>query len=110
MPESNELYRVNHPAKLYINNRVIQDKTLSILSEFERKTKNYFNSDIQKADFANNAVEETKKVNDWVSNATNHKITKIFDEIPRDTKLVILNTLYFKGLLLKFYSNFNEII
>lgn len=90
-------FQTSKPAQLSINNRVVTDKDTNILPDFEQRIKNYFNASLQRADFKNNAVEETKKVNDWISNATNHKITKIFDKIPEETSFVVLNALYFKG-------------
>ena len=92
-----EYYEEPSPVQLLINNRLIQDNSFEVLPHFEQRIKTYFNASVQKADFGHNAVEETKKVNDWISNVTNHKITKIFDKIPETTSFVILNALYFKG-------------
>lgn len=40
------------------------------------------------------------EVNSWVSKTTEGKITTILEELPLDTKMVILNAIYFKGLFL----------
>ena len=83
--------------KLNMVNLVISDQKIQLLPEFTIVVKEYFRGDVQTADFVNNAVEETNKVNEWVSNQTNHKIKKIFEKLESDTTIVIVNVLYFKG-------------
>ncbi len=87
----------NHKHILNIGNKVINDRKIPIFDEFKTTVQKYFSADIQTADFRHNSAEETRKVNDWVKNKTNNKIQKIYDRIPDDTSLLILNVIYFKG-------------
>ncbi|CAG2107879.1 unnamed protein product [Medioppia subpectinata] len=79
------------------HNDVIHNKDLKLLDTFIDTIKVYYKGDIQSADFVNNGVIETERVNEWIRNKTNNKIQKIFDEIKPDTSLIILNAIYFKG-------------
>lgn len=44
-------------------------------------------------------------INAWVSNKTHGRITHIIDELDRDTLMILVNAIYFKG---KWKSSFNE--
>ena len=70
------------------------------MDTFANTVRQYYRADIQTADFVNNGKQETEKVNEWVRNQTNHKIQKIFDTIEPNTSLIIINAIYFKGLLI----------
>ncbi|CAG2117444.1 unnamed protein product [Medioppia subpectinata] len=93
-----EIYDPNdYKHQLNIANKVIHNKDLQLLDTFINNIKEYYKGDIQSADFVNNGVIETERVNEWIRNKTNNKIQKIFDEIKPDTSLIILNAIYFKG-------------
>ncbi|CAG2119406.1 unnamed protein product [Medioppia subpectinata] len=94
-----EIYDPNdYKHQLNIANKVIHNKDLQLLDTFINNIKEYYKGDIQSADFVNNGVIETERVNEWIRNKTNNKIQKIFDEIKPDTSLIILNAIYFKGI------------
>ena len=42
-------------------------------------------------------LESSEKINEWCSNATNGKITKIIQKIDKDMKMLLINAIYFKG-------------
>lgn len=88
----------NEPARLSMANLVIHNSSIDLLSEYKRVVGKYFMADIQTADFKNNSTQETQRVNQWVSNATNQKITKIFDEIQSNTTFIILSAVHFRGI------------
>ena len=83
--------------ELNMVNLVVHNERAELLDRFKFVVKEYFKGEVQTADFENNAIEETNKVNEWVSNQTNHKIRKVFDSLKADTMAVIANVLYFRG-------------
>ncbi len=57
--------------------------------------KDSYNAETFESDFADNSTLST--MNDWIARATNDKITNIIAEIPQDTILILLNTVYFNA-------------
>lgn len=57
-----------------------------------------FDAALEKIDFANSAVA-AKEINEWVEDKTNRKIKDLIsqDSLSSDTRLVLLNAIYFKG-------------
>jgi serpin B len=48
-------------------------------------------------DFDRDSSGATRTINDWVDARTNHKIKKLFAELDRATRLVLVNAVHFKG-------------
>ena len=42
-------------------------------------------------------IESCDQINKWCSNATNGKITEIIDSIDKETTMILINAIYFKG-------------
>ena len=63
------------------------------ISNFEKLFITQINN--YKAILAN--LESTSKVNKFCSEATKGKITEIIDKIEEDTKMILINAIYFKG-------------
>lgn len=65
-------------------------------SDFIRSAKNELASEVKTTDFAQNCVQE---VNSWVEDATRGKIKQLLSEgsITRETVMILLNALHFKG-------------
>ncbi|KAH6936904.1 hypothetical protein HPB50_024067 [Hyalomma asiaticum] len=60
--------------------------------------KNGFGAELLKADFTKDEKAAIDIINAWVSQKTQKKISKLFDEpLPSFTKLVLLNAIFFKG-------------
>ncbi|CAG2113760.1 unnamed protein product [Medioppia subpectinata] len=49
-------------------NQIIHNKDLQLLDTFVNTIKVYYKGDIQSADFVNNGVIETERVNEWIRN------------------------------------------
>jgi serine protease inhibitor len=62
---------------------------------FLADAKTYFDAEVAELDFA--APSSLTRINDWVSRSTNGKIPTIFDEIPDDNVMFLINAIYFKG-------------
>jgi serpin B len=56
-----------------------------------------FNLKVTEADFTSRASEECTKINEWIAGATNNKITKLFESLDAQSRIVLVNTLNFQG-------------
>lgn len=56
-----------------------------------------FNLKVTEADFANHASDECTKINAWIAGTTNNKITKLFESLDAQSRLILINTLNFQG-------------
>ena len=90
----------NNNFVLNIANRLLVQNKYPILNRFTDTLKNSFKADIQSVDFVKDGKNAVKVINEWIATKTNNKIEKLFDEpfIP-STRLVIVNAVYFKGML-----------
>jgi len=61
--------------------------------------KDSYQAEVRGADFAGNAKQAVKDINDWVEDKTKGKIKDIVDvrAIPPDTALILANAIYFKA-------------
>ncbi|KAL3192232.1 hypothetical protein MRX96_059210 [Rhipicephalus microplus] len=83
---------------LEVANAVVLDLKLNALSSYLNALKNGFEAELLKADFSGDERATLNTINSWVSQKTQQKISKLFDEpLPSFTKLVLLNAIYFKG-------------
>ncbi len=78
-----------------IANSVWYDRNFEVLQSFTDVTRQFFNAQINKADFSNPATVDS--INAWVSRKTNGKINSILNYIPRDALMYLINAIYFKG-------------
>jgi serine protease inhibitor len=62
--------------------------------------KSLFKDELYGLDFKNDAANSKKFIDDWVSNQTRYQINDLLAnaDIPEDTKLILVNAMYFKGL------------
>lgn len=57
-----------------------------------------FDAPVEAVDFHEDSSKTVDLVNDWAREKTRGKIEKILEHIPAQTKLLLLNALYFRGL------------
>ncbi len=79
-----------------IANRMYAAADVEIKPQFKNVTNQYFKSTIEEVNFFN-SEETVYKTNNFVNNATNGLIKKAFKEISPNTRLLLLNAIYFKG-------------
>lgn len=83
---------------LKVANAAVLDQKLNALPSYLNALKNGFAAELLKADFTGGERAALNTINSWVSQKTQQKISKLFDEpLPSFTKLVLLNAIYFKG-------------
>jgi len=81
-----------------IANKVFVKKNFSILRNFQEILRNSFHSNIQSMNFEDSkAAADT--INDWVEDRTRDKIKDLIqpDMISGDTRMVLVNAIYFKS-------------
>ncbi|KAL3099990.1 hypothetical protein niasHS_001916 [Heterodera schachtii] len=90
---------------LSIANKIYLDKRFTILEEFNQTLSNYYQGNFESIDFGN-SEEAAKKVNAFIEDATNHKITNmITPAFLQGAILLLVNAIYFAG---QWSNPFNE--
>ncbi|KAG3293763.1 serpin B4 [Ictidomys tridecemlineatus] len=96
------LTELNKPSEAYnlkIANRVYGEKEFQFLQEYLDGIKKFYLATVESLDFKNAAEESRKRINSWVESQTNEKIKDLFPSgtIDQNTRLVLVNAVYFKG-------------
>lgn len=83
---------------LKIANAAAVDGQLKILPAYQQALENGFGAELLKVDFAGAGKAAVDAINSWVNQKTQQKIRTLFKEpLSVDTRLVLLNAVYFKG-------------
>lgn len=69
---------------------------LTLKPSFTASMRDGFGAPVRNADFAGNPNEALAEINAWVSEQTNGRITKVFEQIDPATKVALANALYAK--------------
>ncbi|XP_004452980.1 serpin B13 [Dasypus novemcinctus] len=96
------LTEINKPTNDYelsITNRLFGEKTYLFLQRYLDYVEKYYHASLEPVDFVNAAEDCRKKINSWFENQTHGKIKDLFPDGSLDSasKLVLVNTVYFKG-------------
>jgi serpin B len=76
-------------------NALFLQKGFAVESNYVKVLESIFRIELAPTDFNSPGAADT--VNAWVDNATNHQIQKLFSKFSPQTRLVLVNTLNFKG-------------
>ncbi|AOV09286.1 hypothetical protein BI350_16130 [Sporosarcina ureilytica] len=92
----NRLQKDSDSIQLDIANSIWLNKEFHFQEAFSANNQNYFNAEIEEIDIGDAASAD--KINKWVANATNDKITEMVTS-PLNPNMVtyLLNAVYFKG-------------
>ncbi|MDR2754589.1 MAG: serpin family protein [Planctomycetaceae bacterium] len=82
---------------LVVANGIWVQKGFPICSGYTITLQSLFNLQVTEADFTNHASEECTKINAWIAEATKNKITKLFESLDAQSRIVLVNTLNFQG-------------
>jgi len=66
-----------------------------VLSEFIQTNKDYFDAEVQEADFSDSRTLDL--INGWIENRTNDRIQDMLDYIPGDAMMYLINAVYFNA-------------
>ncbi|KAK8774184.1 hypothetical protein V5799_011277 [Amblyomma americanum] len=85
---------------LEVANRLYVEKTFSIFKEYLAILNDCYNSIVMPVNFASEAEAARLAINAWVEEATKSKIKDLLPSgcLDSDTRLVLINAIYFKGL------------
>jgi serpin B len=84
---------------LSIANALWIEQTYSLLEEFIRTMEKFYDAHLFQLDFINEYEKSRIRINDWVEDQTHEKIKNLLppETINPRTRLVLTNTIYFKG-------------
>ncbi len=85
------------PSKFSINSAMLVGAGDSFTEEFEAALADHFKAAVGNIDFSK-PDEALEMINGWVNENTNGLIPKLFDQIPADTAMALVNALYFNGI------------
>ncbi|XP_055964492.1 serpin B9-like [Sorex fumeus] len=96
------LAKVSRPGGQYLlkmANRLFGEKSCNFRSAFTEACRRLYQADLGQLSFASAADQATAYINNWVSKKTEGKIRELLtsDSISEQTKLVLVNAVYFKG-------------
>ena len=78
-----------------LGNSVWTRQAFPVLPDFMDRVRTSFRAEAATVNFADPAT--LPRINRWASDATHGRIAKIFDELPTDVVMVLLNAIYFKA-------------
>lgn len=82
---------------LHVANAAVLQERYNVLTEYLDLLTQSFAAEVSKANLADE--QSRKNINTWVKNSTGGKIEDLLSEpLPPNTKMVLLNAIYFKGL------------
>lgn len=95
----NQLNNIGGGNKLSIANALWIQNNYNLLPNYIATVQNFYSSKVQKLDFVKSTANAEKKINQWVANKTNNRITDIIipGTLPADTQVLLTNAIYFKG-------------
>uniref|UniRef100_A0A2R5LAV5 Putative serine protease inhibitor 15 rms15 n=1 Tax=Ornithodoros turicata TaxID=34597 RepID=A0A2R5LAV5_9ACAR len=83
---------------LKVANAALVQKNYTVLPEYRSTLASDFDAQVVEADFFLEGEQTKDNINRWIANKTDGKIPTLFEEpLDVDTRLVLLNAVYFKG-------------
>ena len=90
-----ELQDADNQVEFDIANSVWAKESLSMKDEFKTTVEEYFEAETASVDFSD--PKTLDRINAWVADHTNQRITKIIDEIKSEDVMFLINAVYFNG-------------
>jgi len=89
--------------KLLTANKLFIEKSFEVLESFKEGTREFYQAEVALVDYKAHAEKARGKINQWVEEKTNDKIKDLIPAgmLSADTKLTLVNAIYFKGLWLE---------
>ena len=88
--------------ELAIANAIYADKSTPFKKSFLQSCKSQYQAEIRNEDFKDPRLVD--RINGWCSEKTHGKIPKIIQRLSPDEKMVLLNSVYFKGAWAKAFN------
>jgi serpin B len=95
----NNLNKEDKKYKLHTANAMWAQQDYTFLPSYVQTLNNYYGALSENLDFINDATGSAEKINDWVKDKTDGKITDLVSPsaLNAQTRLVLTNAIYFKG-------------
>ena len=89
--------------KLLTANKLFIEKSFEILESFKEGTREFYDAEVALVDYKAHAERVREEINQWVEQKTNDKIKDLIPAgmLSEDTRLTLVNAIYFKGLWLE---------
>ncbi|CAF4767897.1 unnamed protein product [Rotaria sp. Silwood1] len=89
--------------QLKLANRLYAQKAYKLQQDYLALVQSSFKADIKLEDFENDSARAVQTINAWVEEKTNNLIQNLLskNDVSRDTRLIIVNCIYFKGTWMK---------
>ncbi|KAL9959830.1 hypothetical protein ACROYT_G033187 [Oculina patagonica] len=89
--------------KLLTANRLFVEKSFEILKAYKEGTREFYDAELAQVDYITNVEKAREEINRWVKEKTNDKIKNVIPPgmLSSDTRLTLVNAIYFKGLWLE---------
>jgi serpin B len=84
--------------ELHAANRLGGQEGVGFRSSFVRLLDELYRAPLGRVSFAGAPDEARAAINQWVASETRNRIQDLIDKIDRDTRLILTNAVYFKGL------------
>ncbi|MCX7706133.1 MAG: serpin family protein [bacterium] len=86
--------------ELNISNAYWVQEDFYLMKTFTDKIQRYYDCEAKQVNFIKNPADAINKINQWAEKKTKNKIKKFINEgdINQDTRLVLTNAIYFKGI------------
>ena len=92
----NALLSLDNTTRLSIANSIWVNQGFHVLDAFANVNKTMYDARVSELDFS--SPKALKTINNWCADETNGCIKEILDELTEETKVVLANALYFKGI------------
>ncbi len=89
------LLTVDPKVTLEIANSIWYKQGFSVESDFVNQNQTYYDAVVKALDFNN--PQSVNTINNWVDEQTNHKISKIVNQLNPMDRMLLINAVYFKG-------------
>ena len=89
------LPKLDSEVEIKIGNAIWYREDMRVRSAFKKVLKKFYDAEISKADFKDGSV--VNKINGWVRESTQGKISSIIDRVNPTDVMYLLNAVYFKG-------------
>ncbi|KAL9959832.1 hypothetical protein ACROYT_G033189 [Oculina patagonica] len=92
--------------KLLTANKLFVEKSFEILEAFKEGTREFYAAELAQVDYIRNVEKAREEINRWVEKKTNDKIKDLIPSgmLSSDTRLTLVNAIYFKGLWLEQFN------
>ena len=86
--------------KLLTANKLFIEQSFQVLQSFKEGTRQFYDAEVAVVDFKAHTEQAREEINQWVEQKTNDKIKDLIPPgmLSADTKLTLVNAIYFKGL------------